>query len=130
MQCPNHPDVKLEWLTERNWFFRLSAYQQRLLDHYEQHPDFVQPDFRRNEMLGFIRQGLEDFSISRADATWGIPFPIGEDGQTAQREDGSWDRRGRDDLRLGRRADQLHHRGRLPGRPRGLRSTGGRRTCT
>jgi methionyl-tRNA synthetase len=92
MQCPNHPDVPLEWLTERNWFFRLSAYQQRLLDHYEQHPDFVQPDFRRNEMLGFIRQGLEDFSISRADATWGIPFPIGEDGQTAQREDGSWDR--------------------------------------
>ena len=91
-QCPNHPDVKLEWLTERNWFFRLSAYQQRLLDHYEAHPDFVQPDFRRNEMLGFIRQGLEDFSISRADATWGIPFPIGEDGQTAQREDGSWDR--------------------------------------
>ncbi len=42
-------------------------------------------------MLGFIRQGLEDFSISRAGATWGIPFPIGEDGQTAQREDGSWD---------------------------------------
>ena len=92
MQCPNHPDVKLQWLTERNWFFRLSAYQERLLDHYEQHPDFVQPDYRRNEMLGFIRQGLEDFSISRADATWGIPFPIGEDGQTAQREDGSWDR--------------------------------------
>jgi methionyl-tRNA synthetase len=42
-------------------------------------------------MLGFIRQGLEDFSISRAGAAWGIPFPIGEDGQTAQREDGSWD---------------------------------------
>ena len=80
MQCPNHPDVPLQWLTERNWFFRLSAYQERLLDHYEQHPDFVQPEYRRNEMLGFIRQGLEDFSISRADATWGIPFPIGEDG--------------------------------------------------
>lgn len=91
MQCPNHPDVALQYLTERNWFFRLSAYQQRLLDWYEAHPDFVQPDYRRNEMLGFIRQGLQDFSISRAGASWGIPFPIGEDGQTAQREDGSWD---------------------------------------
>ena len=91
MQCPNHPDVELQWLTERNWFFRLSAYQERLLEHYEQHPDFVQPDYRRNEMLGFIRGGLEDFSISRAGATWGIPFPIAENGETAQREDGSWD---------------------------------------
>jgi methionyl-tRNA synthetase len=89
--CPNHPDVPLQWLTERNWFFRLSAYQERLERHFEEHPEFVQPDHRRNEMLGFIRQGLEDFSISRAGAGWGIPFPIGEDGQTAQREDGSWD---------------------------------------
>jgi methionyl-tRNA synthetase len=89
--CPNHPDVPLQWLTERNWFFRLSAYQERLTRHYEEHPDFVQPDFRRNEMLGFIRQGLEDFSISRAGSGWGIPFPIAENGETAQREDGSWD---------------------------------------
>jgi methionyl-tRNA synthetase len=91
MQCPNHPGVPLQYLTEHNWFFRLSRYQQRLLDYYEANPDFVQPDYRRNEMLGFIRQGLEDFSISRAGATWGIPFPIGQDGQTAEREDGSWD---------------------------------------
>ena len=91
MQCPNHPNVELEWLSERNWFFRLSAYQDRLLEWYEAHPDFVQPDYRRNEMLGFIRQGLQDFSISRAGATWGIPFPIAENGETAQREDGSWD---------------------------------------
>jgi methionyl-tRNA synthetase len=90
-QCPNHPDVTLQWLTERNWFFRLSAYQERLEKWFLENPEAVQPDFRRNEMLGFIRQGLEDFSISRAGATWGIPFPIGEDGQTAQREDGSWD---------------------------------------
>ena len=75
MQCPNHPDVELQWLTERNWFFRLSAYQERLLEHYEQHPDFVQPDYRRNEMLGFIRQGLEDFSISRAGEPLGHPVP-------------------------------------------------------
>ncbi len=89
--CPNHPDVPLQWLTEKNWFFRLSAYQERLERWFLDNPDAVQPDFRRNEMLGFIRQGLEDFSISRAGASWGIPFPIGEDGQTAQREDGSWD---------------------------------------
>ena len=63
--CPNHPDVPLQWLTERNWFFRLSAYQERLERHFAEHPDFVQPDYRRNEMLGFIRGGLEDFSISR-----------------------------------------------------------------
>ena len=91
MQCPNHPDVPLQYLTERNWFFRLSAYQQRLLDWFEAHPDFVQPDYRRNEMLGFIRQGLQDFSISRAGAAWGIPFPILPDGTSAQREDGTWD---------------------------------------
>jgi len=89
--CPNHPEVPLQWLTERNWFFRLSAYQERLERHFLDNPDFVRPENRRNEMLGFIRQGLEDFSISRAGAGWGIPFPIGEDGQTAQREDGSWD---------------------------------------
>jgi methionyl-tRNA synthetase len=91
--CPNHPEVPLQWLTEKNWFFRLSAYQERLERYYAEHPDFVQPDFRRNEMLGFIRGGLEDFSISRerTPGGWGIPFPIAEDGSTAQREDGSWD---------------------------------------
>jgi methionyl-tRNA synthetase len=89
--CPNHPDVPLQWLTEQNWFFRLSAYQERLERHFLEHPEFVQPDYRRNEMLGFIRQGLEDFSISRAGAGWGIPFPIAENGETSQREDGSWD---------------------------------------
>jgi methionyl-tRNA synthetase len=91
--CPNHPDVPLQWLTERNWFFRLSAYQDRIERYFEEHPDFVQPDYRRNEMLGFIRGGLEDFSISRerTPGGWGIPFPIAENGETALREDGSWD---------------------------------------
>ncbi len=91
--CPNHPDVPLQWLTERNWFFRLSAYQERLERHFAEHPDFVQPDYRRNEMLGFIRGGLQDFSISRekTPGRWGIPFPIAENGETARREDGSWD---------------------------------------
>jgi methionyl-tRNA synthetase len=89
--CPNHPTVPLQWLTEHNWFFRLSAYQERLERHFQEHPDFAQPDYRRNEMLGFIRQGLDDFSISRAGATWGIPFPVMPDGTSSQRPDGSWD---------------------------------------
>jgi methionyl-tRNA synthetase len=90
-RCPNHPTVDLQWLSEHNWFFRLSAYQARLERYFEEHPDFAQPDYRRNEMLGFIRGGLEDFSISRAGADWGIPFPIMPDGSSAQRADGTWD---------------------------------------
>jgi methionyl-tRNA synthetase len=77
MKCPHHPNATLQYLTEDNWFFRLSAYQERLERHFAEHPDFVQPEFRRNEMLAFLRQGLEDFSISREGATWGIDFPIG-----------------------------------------------------
>jgi methionyl-tRNA synthetase len=90
--CANHPTVELQWLTERNWFFRLSAYQERLERYYAEHPDWVQPEFRKNEMLGFLRGGLEDFSVSREKAPWGIPFPIREDGSSAQLPDGSWDR--------------------------------------
>jgi methionyl-tRNA synthetase len=91
MRCPNHPDVTLQWLTERNWFFRLSAYRDRLLAHFEAHPDFVEPEYRKNEMLAFLKGGLEDISISRETFHWGIPFPIAENGETAEREDGSWD---------------------------------------
>jgi len=91
IHCPNHPDVDLQWLSERNWFFRLSAYQERLERTYAEHPDWVQPEYRRNEMLGFIRQGLEDFSVSREGATWGIPFPLLPDGTSARRPDGTWD---------------------------------------
>jgi methionyl-tRNA synthetase len=89
-RCPNHPTVPLQWLSEHNWFFKLSKYQERLERHFEEHPDFAQPDYRRNEMLGFIRQGLEDFSISRAGADWGIPFPVMPDGSSAQLPDGGW----------------------------------------
>jgi methionyl-tRNA synthetase len=91
--CPNHPDVPLQWLKEQNWFFRLSAYQERIERYFADNPDFVQPDYRRNEMLGFIRGGLEDFSISRerTPGDWGIPFPIADNGESALREDGSWD---------------------------------------
>ncbi|MFN8520689.1 MAG: methionine--tRNA ligase [Chloroflexota bacterium] len=91
VHCPNHPGVQLQWLTERNWFFRLSAYADRLLAHYEAYPDWVQPEYRRNEMLGFIRQGLEDISISRETFHWGIPFPIRADGSEALLPDGTPD---------------------------------------
>ena len=91
VHCPNHPDVELQWLTETNWFFRLSAYQERLERYYAELPEWVQPEYRKNEMLGFIRKGLEDFSVSREGATWGIPFPFLPDGSSARREDGSWD---------------------------------------
>ncbi|HET7027461.1 MAG TPA: methionine--tRNA ligase [Candidatus Limnocylindrales bacterium] len=89
--CPNHPDVQLQWLTERNWFFRLSAYQDRLLRYYAEHPDWVEPEYRRNEMLSFIRAGLDDISISRETFSWGIPFPIREDGSDAVLPDGTAD---------------------------------------
>ncbi|HJP88822.1 MAG TPA: class I tRNA ligase family protein, partial [Candidatus Limnocylindrales bacterium] len=65
MRCPNHPNIQLQWLTERNWFFRLSNYGERLLAHFEANPDWVQPEYRKNEMLAFLKAGLEDISISR-----------------------------------------------------------------
>ena len=91
VRCPNHPSVPLEWVAEKNWFFRLSAYQDRLAKLFAERPDFVEPEYRRNEMTAFIRQGLEDFSISREHVSWGLPFPIREDGSPAVLEDGSPD---------------------------------------
>ena len=73
-KCPEH-DVEPEWIEERNWFFRLSAYQERLLALYEERPDFVLPAFRANEARSFIAGGLQDFSISREGLSWGIPIP-------------------------------------------------------
>ncbi len=73
-KCPDH-DVEPEWIEEKNWFFKLSAYQERLLELYAHRPDFVQPRFRANEAKSFIAGGLRDFSISRAGQTWGIPIP-------------------------------------------------------
>lgn len=70
----------LEEVTEENYFFRLSAFQERLLALYEAQPDFVRPDFRLNEVLSFVRGGLEDLSISRGSISWGIPLPT-NDGQ-------------------------------------------------
>jgi len=72
--CPIH-GRPVERMQEENWFFRLSRYQQRLLDWYEENPGAVQPASRRNEVLGFIRQGLNDISISRSAFDWGVRLP-------------------------------------------------------
>ena len=73
-KCPLH-DTEPEWIEEKNWFFRLSAYQERLVALYEERPDFVQPGFRYNEARSFIASGLQDFSISRAGQPWGVAIP-------------------------------------------------------
>ncbi|MDA8347105.1 MAG: methionine--tRNA ligase [Thermaerobacter sp.] len=62
-------------LNEESYFFRLSRYAEPLLQHIDSHPDFIQPTSRRNEMISFIRQGLEDISVSRTSFRWGIPLP-------------------------------------------------------
>ncbi len=63
------------WTEEQTYFFRLSAYTDKLLAHYESHPDFIGPDVRRNEVVSFVSRGLNDFSISRTSFDWGVPVP-------------------------------------------------------
>ncbi|MEA3062297.1 MAG: methionyl-tRNA synthetase [Sphingomonadales bacterium] len=65
----------VEWTVEESWFFRLSAYQQPLLDHYAAHPDFIRPESRRNEVLRFVEGGLSDLSVSRTSFDWGVKVP-------------------------------------------------------
>ena len=65
----------VEWTEEKSWFFRLSAFQERLLAHYEANPDFIGPDSRKNEVISFVKGGLEDLSMSRTTFDWGIPVP-------------------------------------------------------
>jgi len=72
--CPIH-HRPVEQVKEENYFFKLSRFQQPLLDWYAAHPDFVRPESKRNEALGFIRGGLDDFSISRTSISWGVPLP-------------------------------------------------------
>jgi methionyl-tRNA synthetase len=75
-RCPNpgcsRPTEKLK---EESYFFRMSRYQEPLLKHIEEHPDFIQPPSRRNEIVSFVKEGLRDLSISRASFSWGIPVP-------------------------------------------------------
>jgi methionyl-tRNA synthetase len=77
--CPLHPAITPEWLDEENYFFALSKYSDRLLAHIETHPEFIVPISRRAEVLGWIKQGLRDFAVSRlvrpGMENWGIPVP-------------------------------------------------------
>ena len=77
--CPNHLTLTPEWLEEENYFFALSKYGERLLAHIEAHPNFIAPASRRAEIVGLIRQGLRDFSVSRqvrpGTTVWGVPIP-------------------------------------------------------
>ena len=64
-----------ETVSEENYFFKLSAMEQKLLQHYQEHPEFIRPETRRNEVMAFVRSGLRDLSISRTSVKWGIPVP-------------------------------------------------------
>ena len=68
-------ETPVEWTVEESWFFKLSKYQQPLLDHYSAHPEFIQPESRRNEVVRFVEGGLKDLSISRTSFDWGVPVP-------------------------------------------------------
>jgi methionyl-tRNA synthetase len=71
--APSGADV--EWVKEPSYFFRLSAWQDRLLDFYKANPDFIAPDSRRNEVISFVSGGLQDLSVSRTSFKWGVPVP-------------------------------------------------------
>lgn len=74
----NCPDCgrKVEMVEEESYFFKISKYADQLLDHIEKHPEFIQPESRRNEMVNFIKGGLEDLCVSRTTFDWGVPVPI------------------------------------------------------
>ncbi len=67
----------VEWISEEDWFFRLSSYRDRLIEHYERFPEWVQPRRVYNEMMAFLREGLDDLSVSRTNFDWGVPIPDG-----------------------------------------------------
>ena len=101
--CPIH-GIPVQRLKEDNYFFPLSAYQEPLLRLYEERPEFILPEVRRNEIVSFVKGGLQDLSICRSGSDWGIPVPVGPQPR---------------DLRVGGRAAELHHRAGLR-RRRGL----------
>ncbi|MGH2379453.1 MAG: methionine--tRNA ligase, partial [Candidatus Limnocylindria bacterium] len=75
-RCPFHSGRDtIERLSEKNYFFRLSKYQRALEDLYREHPEFCEPEIRRNEVLGWLERGLKDISVSRRGLSWGIPWP-------------------------------------------------------
>jgi methionyl-tRNA synthetase len=77
-KCP-HCGLEVQHVSEVNYFFRLSKYQDALLAWYEQHPDFVRPQMRYNELVNIIRGGLRDISVSRSTVKWGVPVPFDTD---------------------------------------------------
>jgi methionyl-tRNA synthetase len=78
-RCPEHGTVPKK-LRETNFFFRLSEYDEALLKHIEKYPDFIQPDYRRNEVVNVIKEGLQDVSVTRPNVPWGVPLPDEIDG--------------------------------------------------
>lgn len=72
--CPLHKKP-VERVKEQSYFFKLSGYEQRLLDYYDAHPEFIEPETRRNEVVSFVRGGLRDLSVSRTSVKWGVPVP-------------------------------------------------------
>lgn len=75
--CPNCK-AKAEWIVEEAYFFRLSKYQDWILDHIDKNPDFIRPVSRKNEVVSFVSSGLRDLCVSRSTFTWGIPLPFDE----------------------------------------------------
>jgi methionyl-tRNA synthetase len=73
--CPDCGRIT-ETVTEENYFFKLSAFQDKLLELYEREPGFIRPETRRNELVAFVKQGLNDLSITRTTINWGIPVPV------------------------------------------------------
>lgn len=76
-KCPDC-DREVELLQEESYFFNMGKYAARLLEHIEAHPDFIQPESRRNEVVNFIKSGLEDLCVSRTTFKWGIPVPVND----------------------------------------------------
>jgi methionyl-tRNA synthetase len=74
-RCLLHPNLEIERINEETYFFKLKDYENKLLDFYDAHPDFIEPESRRNEVISFVKSGLRDLSVSRTSFTWGIPVP-------------------------------------------------------
>ncbi|MDO5335767.1 MAG: class I tRNA ligase family protein, partial [Coriobacteriia bacterium] len=77
-KCPDCGRA-VESIKEDNWFFKLSAFGDKLIEYYESHPDFIRPEIRRNEVMSFVKGGLRDLSISRSTFDWGVPLPFDEE---------------------------------------------------
>ncbi|MEK6760668.1 MAG: methionine--tRNA ligase [Nanoarchaeota archaeon] len=78
-KCPFHPNKKIIQFTEEAYFFRLSKYQNQLLEFYDKTSDFIIPHSRRNEIINRVREGIRDLNITRTNFKWGIPFPLDKD---------------------------------------------------